>query len=442
MLYEMLTGKHPFDPPDRMAMLSFHIVAPVPLMQDRAPSVEVPAMVEAVVRCLLEKDSKKRYANARALIEAIDGAAAGSGIDLGLGVPSAIPSQPGSRPGGPDRLSAESSPRGPDWGKDAFAKTSLGVPAANTTTANGDPALSPAPAAVRVGGGGGAAQTARKLLDSLGRLPRNVLFALAAGVPLAFILVIVLLILALRGPKVGPDGKPVPTTKGDTTEEAAAKAKAAPPDRVKAAVALGPEALETLVKEFPEDGSLLPKLAVAYQAQGKNADAMRTIRALLATDPKAAEDDDVVQVVVATATKGQGSDDDEAFALLEGPLGERGVDALIEMTVRGPGREDRDARDQRIHAGKSLAKPEVRAHASKAAAAFLELKGAQSCVQKRDVLSRVKDDADARVLPLLKQLKSRGGCGIFGRSDCWTCLRREGTLDDTIAAVEARGPTK
>jgi serine/threonine protein kinase len=56
MLYEMLTGKHPFDPPDRMAMLSFHIVAPVPLMQDRAPAVDVPAMVEAVVRCLLEKD--------------------------------------------------------------------------------------------------------------------------------------------------------------------------------------------------------------------------------------------------------------------------------------------------------------------------------------------------------------------------------------------------
>jgi serine/threonine protein kinase len=444
MLYEMLTGKHPFDPPDRMAMLSFHIVAPVPLMLDRAPSVEVPAMVEAVVRCLLEKDSKKRYANARALIEAIDNAAAGSGIDLGLGVPSAIPSHPGSRPGGPDRPSAESSPRGPDWAaKDAFAKTSLGVPAANTTTANGDPALSPAPPPVRVGAGA-AAQTARKLVDSLGRLPRNVLFALAAGVPLAFILVIVLMILALRGPKVGPDGKPVLVTKGgDTTEEAAkAKAKAAPPDRVKAAVALGPEALESLVKEFPEDGSLVPKLAVAYQAQGKNADAMRTIRALLTADPKAAEDDDVVQVVVATATKGQGSDDDEAFALLEGPLGERGVDALIEMTVRGPGREDRDARDQRIRAGKSLAKPEVRAHASKAAAAFLELKGAQSCVQKRDLLSRVKDDADARVLPLLKQLKSRGGCGIFGRSDCWTCLRREGTLDETIAAVEARGPAK
>ena len=72
MLYELLTGKHPFDPPDRMAMLSFHIVAPVPLMQDRAPEREIPALVEAVARCLLEKDAKKRYPNARALVEAID----------------------------------------------------------------------------------------------------------------------------------------------------------------------------------------------------------------------------------------------------------------------------------------------------------------------------------------------------------------------------------
>jgi serine/threonine-protein kinase len=441
ILYEMLTGKHPFDPPDRMAMLSFHIVAPVPLMHDRAPNIEVPAMVEAVVRCLLEKDSKKRYASARALIEAIDNAAAASGIDLGLGVPSAIASQPGSRPGGVERPSIESSPRGPGWAeRDAFAKTSLGVPTANTTTANGDPALSPAPGSVRLLDGG-VAQAARGLLDKLGRLPRNVLFGLAAGVPLAFILVIVLLILALRGPKVGPDGKPLPPRKADTTEQVS-PAKTAPPDRVRAAVALGPDALEALVKEFPEDTSLLAKLAIAYQVQGKNGEAMRAVRTLLAADPKAAEDDDVVQVVVATATKGQGNDDDEAFALLEGPLGERGVDALLEMTVRAPGREARDARDQRIRAAKSLAKPEVRAHASKGANAFLDLKGAQSCVQKRELLSRVKDEGDARVLPLLKQLKSPRGCGIFGRGDCWACLRREGTLDETIAAVEARAKTE
>jgi serine/threonine-protein kinase len=397
-----------------MAVLSLHIVAPVPLMQDRAPAVDVPALIEAVVRCLLEKDAKKRYANARAFIEAVESAAAGCGIDLGAGVPNA-PSSPGPAPlGGSERAPASSA-----WvDKDAFAKTSFGVPAPNATTQS----------APREG-----------VFSTLSKQPRGVLLGLAAALPIGFILVVVIAVLAFRGPKHGPNG-----ARSETKDEKAQAAKitSAPPDRVAAAVALGAGALEDLVKEYPDDTSLLGKLATAYQAEGKNSDAMRVVRALLTVDPSAARDDDLVQLVATTATKGQGTDDDEAYALLEGPLGERGVDALIELTARPPGRDGRDARDHRARAAKSLAKPDVRAHASAAAAVYLDLKSAQSCTQKKELLSRVQEEGDARTLPLLKQLKATRGCGFFNRSDCWPCLRREPALEDATTAVESRATPK
>ena len=422
MLYEMLTGKHPFDPPDRMAMLSFHIVAPVPPMADRAPQLDVPPVVEAVVRCLLEKDSKKRYPNARALADAIDAAAASCGIDMGLNVPAPVPSQPGSARavGGP--VGSPPPPSTTDWGgNDAFAQTSVGLPATSLAAAGAAAPSSAAP---------------RGLLETLGRQPRVVLYILAAAVPLALVVLVVVLVLVFRG------GKPVEPMKdkgGITVTET--KGKTAPADRVEAAVVLGPDALETLAREYPEDPAVRQKLAFAYQAQGKTTEALRNVRALLAASPAAASDDEIVQLVTAAAAKPQGTDDDEAFALLEGPLGERGVDSLIDLSARAAGREVRDARDVRVRATKSLTKPEVRGHASQSAGILLDFKAATLCPAKHDLLGRAKDQGDARILPLLKQIKQAHGRGFFSR-DPYPCMRKDTALEDAIAAVEARAPAK
>ncbi len=407
MLYEMLTGLLPFDPPDRTAMLSFHIVAPVPLMHERAPNIDVPAMVEAIVRRLLEKDSKKRYADARALIDAIDEAAKASGLQgVGTGT---TPAAPASQAKWVDN--------------DAFAKTRFGTPAPKSAK----------DLAAALTGGARDRDMRTSVTDALRKQPRGVLIAVAAALPLGFILMIVVAVLVFRGPKPQPDGaRPVDKRENGA---AAAKSKVAPAERVKSAVALGPDALEALVKEFPEDTTLLGKLAVAYQAHGRAADALRTVRALLAADPSAANDDSIVQLVTTTAAKGKGDDDDAAFALLEGPFGESGVDALIDLTAKGPGRE---IRDLRARAAKSLAKPEVRARASAAAGVLLDLNAAHLCPAKRELLARAQEVGDARILPALKSLKSTRGCGFLASRDCWGCMRRDTTLDDAIAAVDAR----
>ncbi len=414
MLYEMLTGKHPFDPPDRTAMLSFHIVAPVPLMQDRAPAVEVPASVEAVVRCLLEKDSRKRYAGARALIDAIDGAAKVSGIEL-----SGAPGMGGMAP----PPASDQEPWAPP---DAFAQTTAGTPAPSLASMK----EAVPPPAVRANEEGARVS----VTDTLRNQPRKVLIAVAAALPVGFILVIVVVLLVTRR-----HGPPSFETEGGVAS-AAVRVKTASTDEVKAAVALGPEALEALVKEYPADATLPPKLVIAYQAQGRTADALRTLRALLAATPSAASDDELLLVASTAAVKGKGEDDDEAFALLEGPFGERGVDALIEISTGRGG--SRAAERLREHATRSLVKPDVRAHAAPAAGILIDFRAAPGCIAKRELLPRVRDEGDARIVALVKPLKLRSGCGFLGRSDCFSCIKRDASLDAVIEAALARPAPK
>ncbi|MBS2011293.1 MAG: serine/threonine protein kinase [Deltaproteobacteria bacterium] len=453
MLYEMLTGKHPFDPPDRTTMLTFHIVAPVPPMADRAPEIEVPPAVEAVARSLLEKEQKKRPASARALVEAIGAAAVASGIDLGAG--GIAPPAVSSRRSLADK---DTPPPGSVVHPDAYANTTLGERAASSDArimasaepmleapVSGSAATSIGPghagaARVEPGGGRGAGSAAARIEELVGivkRLPRNVQIGLAAAVPLLGIAVVVILVLLFRGPKeTGASG-----FAGGTTGEdggVAAKITTAPPDRLKAAVAQGPEAVEALAKEFAEDAAVKKQLVLSYHQAGRSVDAMSAVRPLLAADPKAADDEEIVQVVSTTAsknTKGTGDADDEAFVLLEGPLGEKGVDALIEMSRNNANWA------LKTRAGKSLQKPEVRAKASAAASVYLDFASAQSCGQKKELLPKVKESGDTRLLPALKALKATNGCkrGLFKRVDCWPCLRDDGALEDAIAAVETRG---
>jgi serine/threonine protein kinase len=72
MLYEMLTGAHPFELGDPTAVLLQHRDAPVPPMAERNPKVHVPPSIEAVTMKLLEKSPGDRYQNVAALMEALD----------------------------------------------------------------------------------------------------------------------------------------------------------------------------------------------------------------------------------------------------------------------------------------------------------------------------------------------------------------------------------
>ncbi len=440
MLYEMLTGKHPFDADDRMAVLSMHIVAPVPRMTDRNPAIDIPAPVEEVTRKLLEKDVKLRYPTARALVDAIDVAAAQSGVAL----PHAVSVRSfGNRESSPDLSRSPSPPvpassdasgmnahddvgpqssripvsRQEPWqDNDALAKTDYGLPA-SVPSLEAAKKTSPVASAIA-------------FVEKQARDRPKVVLGIAAGVPVLVLIVLVIVLATRNRPPVGAG---VDGGEGVEGEGPIARATTASPDKLRSAKAQGIGGLEALALDYPEDPAVHRELALQLMAANRTLDMFREIRVITRIDKSGnAVDDALVQAVVQAAQVINTAD--EAFLLLEGPLGAKGVDALIEMSNATKTMPPAT----RARAAKSLARQEVRSNASPAAAVYLEMKAAKKCEDKHELLDRAKENGDARIMPLLKSFKSPRGCGFMGMRDCYSCMRKDDALDDATKAVEAR----
>jgi eukaryotic-like serine/threonine-protein kinase len=438
MLYEMLTGKHPFHADERMAMLSMHIVAPVPPMTDRNPAVMVPPALEELVRQLLEKDAKARPPSARALIEAIDATAATAGVALPSveSSPSLARVLTGTRESQPGDAAPTSS-RVPDssWNAgDALAKTDYGVPVSTPAIAGTGPAKHPDPQATTHGPRPiPAIERLRPSIERIKALPR-VFLAIVVAIPVVVLLLIVVLILVRRSSgdsELETNEAGVVATSGSPA--APPRSTRATPEQIRAAASQGPAALEALGQRFPTDAAIQRELVLAWRDQLKLPEALVVVRNLARLD-KNSIDDEVVGTVVAAAMRADTAD--EAFALLESVLGARGVDALIEFSTNKT-----TATGTKARATRSLGRADVRANASPAAAVYLELKAATTCAARKELLERAQASGDGRSLAILKSMKSPRGCGFMGIRDCWACLRRDDALDDAIRAVEAR-PSK
>jgi tRNA A-37 threonylcarbamoyl transferase component Bud32 len=407
ILYELLAGMHPFDG-DTMAMMSKHIIAPIPPIRERAANVDVPAPVEAVVMRLLQKDVHARYANARALVVAIDEAAAMSGIDAG-GAPPAS-----------ERLKTAKAPEVPS------AKI---VPSA---VVEADVASAATRAAALVA-------MLRSRLEPLARslrsgelyamIPTRARIAIAAGAPLFILFVLVTVILARRAATPLQPAGLSPASSGTSASDPSER-QTATADAIRSAAVKGPAAVEALAAEFPADPAVLRELALAYDSAGRTADALRAVR-LAASADRDGLPPELVRIVVRAASKPDSSD--EAFGLLQDSLGAEGLDALVDLA----GRKDVPPAT-RARASKVLADPGLRAAASPAPAVFLDLVAAPTCEARRELLSRARERGDARALAPLRALRIRRGCGSRGRHDCNACLRIDGALELAIDAVEAR----
>src|SRR5207253_399477 len=157
----------------------------------------------------------------------------------------------------------------------AFAKTSLGHEPPR--------ALTPPPESPLVA----------NVVAFVKKQPRWVVLAGSAALPLLFVVFVVVVVLVFRAPAAtGPSGL---TGGAESGEPVSPKVKRAPPERLKAAAAQGPDAVEALAKDFPDDPAVRRQLVLTYHLQGRSADAMIAVRALLASDEKASDDDEVVQ---------------------------------------------------------------------------------------------------------------------------------------------------
>jgi eukaryotic-like serine/threonine-protein kinase len=382
ILYEMLTGMLPFADGDTTRLLGQILTSTVPPLSVRAPSRVVPPLVESVVMCLLEKQASKRYASARDVVEALDSAAAASGI-----------------------------------GTSARARTSAG------RVAKASPprfASSPSPSQrLATAAAESLASNRRRTISS-----RSVVVAgcgVVALVGSVFAMSLVGRAHNIAGSASAASHGPAPRVANATEDEVARATRE------------GAEALEALAVAHPTDARIPRALYSAYAEAHRPVDALRVIARLVELEKSAASEQGVVAAVTSAALSG-GTGADAAFALLEGerPMNEQGVDILYEIATRGgpsPGK---------TRALLSLAKPAVRAHATPATLVALEVREAKGCAARRALLKRARDVGDARTLAALRPLTATRGCGFLGLGNCHKCLHADGALRDAITAIESR----
>lgn len=95
-----------------------------------------------------------------------------------------------------------------------------------------------------------------------------------------------------------------------------------------------------------------------------------------------------------------------------------------------------------------LATKAVREKASPAVLVAVDLKRAEACDAAKDLLPRIAEQGDRRMLPLLAKLVSKRGCGPAKLDDCYACLRpldkdKDATnLGKAIKAVSKRPAPK
>jgi serine/threonine-protein kinase len=431
MLYEMLAGVRPFEAESKVGLLGMHVTARVPPFAERCPEALVPPEVEAIVMKLLAKEAKDRFADAKELAEAIS-ATTNVLVERQRIEPQILHVAKAPSTSSPNLapLSGVLSGRSPM----ASPVVPLGAPASIRSP------LTSAPTRPVSDGG---APPITPLARRASRAPGVIVWV--AGIASAALLALLL----LNSRRHGKD-----TDAAAEGGIALVAADAAPPEpkdddddaRIAAALAsidkgdygTGIATLTTLEPRDMDRSDIHRALMKAYLATSDTANAVREATLLVKSDATAAGDPKL-QEDVRNAALGKGDAANQAFALLEGGMGEHGVDVLYEMAYSAWSGEYPSAA---ARAAKDLGRPEIHAKGSPAAQIALDLRAASTCPKKHDLLQRAADVGDYRVLPLLKSYAATRGCGFLGARDCWPCMHKDGALAAAIKAAEARVPPK
>jgi serine/threonine protein kinase len=104
ILYQMLTGRRPFEADSSLDVLLMHVNAQPRSVRAVAPGASIPPAVEQVVLRALAKRPAERFQSARELREALERAAAGDHIAKGVSGDSA------GRAGRPEPIAKWSAP--------------------------------------------------------------------------------------------------------------------------------------------------------------------------------------------------------------------------------------------------------------------------------------------------------------------------------------------
>ncbi|WP_437284894.1 protein kinase domain-containing protein [Sorangium sp. So ce406] len=410
VLYEMLTGQHPFDAKNVVERLKQQGPAGPPPLRARAPDLEVPREVEQVVARLMEHDASFRYQTANDAIAALDealAAVARAAAPAPAAVATTAPGQAGQAAPG---LAGQPAPR----------RAGQAAPGQAGQPAPGQ-AGQPAP-----GQAGQAAPRAQPVWSG----PRRTLLAHAHGrarpsagwVPFAVALAGLATLaigggaiwLALRRPAATPAAPAVVAVEPPP-------APAAPPPAPPASAP-------------PEDDTTGPR---AVRAQLSRAvatrnwvNAARSMLALAEADPEMLLSrglrEEVISTVAGIAFEEDNPAADQVFDLLTNKLGTGGLDVLLDV-VRARGGTKAARRASEI-----LARPAVMARATPALRVTYAFRKA-TCNGKRALFGRAAAEGDERTLFELQVLH---GARCRRTDPC--CFRDDKAIAEAIQQLKAR----
>ncbi|WP_437766097.1 serine/threonine-protein kinase [Sorangium sp. So ce281] len=406
VLYEMLTGQHPFDTKNVVERLKQQGPEGPPALRARAPDLEVPYEVQQAVMRLMEHDPSFRFQTAADAIAA---------LDEGLAA-----------------LARSAAPPAPAGGGIAAAGR---APSGGNSAASGA-AVAGAGASNAAGGayaaGGAAAQAAkaapREQAPSAWPGPRATLLARAHRGPtasarwvplaaalsaLAALALGVALWLVVRRPA--------------TTTEAPAVASVEPPP----APSAPPPASASAAPEDDARGAPSPRAQLSRAVATRNwVLGARSLLALAEADPELALSRGLREEVLSTVA-GIGFEEDnpaadEVFDLLTNRLGSGGLDVLLDL-VRARGGTKAARRASEI-----LARPDVMARATPALRVLFAFRRA-SCGGKRALFGRAAAEGDERMLFELQVLH-----GARCRRSDPCCFRDDKAIADAIQQLKTR----
>lgn len=411
IMYEMITGSRPFEVESKVALLGMHVTAPVPPMHTKAPDLNVPPEVEALVVCLLAKEASDRLGDAKLLIDSIDALVAQ--LVASGKVDARYVSPPASR-----SLLTSAAMLGDSSSPDLAARLRESIPSKPT-----------APSKPTVAGG------------------KSWLIAAFAGT-LGIVVLVTTIFIVLRRHATGANE----TEDGGGTIASIFSDKPASglDARVASAIAMidrgdygsGIKALDDLGDAAKGREDVHRALFTAYSATDRWREAMVEAGMVLAANPNLDLRDELkLRVGVRDTALLEGTKDDaqkaaveEAFSLLDAKMGTIGWDDVYDIAYGTSGQQYPKAA---ARAKKMLAKGD-RAKMSPALAVTMDVRAAGATCKVKNVLERAQKDGDERTVALLKPLVAPRYVGHWRKTDTLACIHGDASVGKTVAAIEER----
>ncbi len=421
MLYEMLTGRRPFEADSKVALLGMQVTAPVPPMAQKNPEANVPPEIEALVGRLLAKEASERLGEARELIEGINAAL------VALAAAGRIDSM--------------------------YAPPPTSTQLSNPAIVTGPSPVLPSPSRPDAGPASGPGTSAVKRIEGL--LPGKTWLIAAGAGTLGLVVLVASIVIVLRGrseQEGAPDAEAIVMVDGEAI--VTTPAPPAPPD-VGDAIAMiergdygsGIKKLEELGDKASGREDVHRALLTAYSATDRDKDAMREAAVVLnilkakpGADADQLEKEKKLRTEVRNTAVKTGSKDpetqagaDHAWSLLENEMGPVGWGTIWELGFGAAGEPYPDAR---ARAKAAYKKPGAKAKMGPANAVTYDLFSVGKSCAAKSFFERAVTDGDDRTLDLLKQLEApqyvKSG---WKTRDALACVH-EGSLKKTITALQ------